>query len=198
MKLCLIVMIYLNSFLLLAQTHEVPHARVKALVRIVPDAHGIKVWSKDKTESIPTILGNDEVRKLVHSLQAETEAMIEGYTSYEITATDSTKKLKPYFIIESIRPISLSELGLKSSFKPELTFNLNPKPEHYVPVSIPITTEVASAMTMTTSLLLMESLTTSPNEPGPRHELRQSLFISAGLMATFLFIYDQMEGKSKP
>ncbi len=168
---------------------------IKAFVRIHKNAHGIQVWSETKKDPIPTVAGNDTVKEMIAQLKNDTDALIEGHTTYLVSSDDNSHEFKPVFVIESIKPISLADLGLKAKFteQPSLTFSSHPR--FYTPPAIPVSTEISSAIIMTTSLLLMESLSAGNTTPEGKHEMRQALFLSAGTMATILFIHDQITGK---
>jgi hypothetical protein len=64
--------------------------------------------------------------------------------------------------------------------------------ESYSPLSMPVTTNVASAMTLATSMLLLQSLTSAPYQPQGQKEINTGVLLFAGLFATGFFIYEQI------
>ncbi len=151
----------------------------------------------DSGQVIPFIAGNEEVKNLLASLSGNTEAIVRGHITYQMEGGNDSRTLKPYFVVTEIRPISLAEIGRVPREIPELT--LGPAPELLYPrtFSFPVTTEIASAMTLTSTMLLMNALTTG-KENKTQEQINTGLFLSAGAMATILFIYDQLSGKTKP
>lgn len=174
-------------------------ASLRTIVRFEKTAQGTKVFPYDRPEALPVKMTDKKVQGLFDSMKQNEEAVIQGRIDYEVVSADGMQQLKPYFIIESIHPVSLKEIGTKLTFTPVADPSLSfEETTSFIPQAIPVTTEVASAITMTSSLLLMESLSSGSGDPSGRSDLRKALFISAGAMATLLFIYEQLEGKSKP
>lgn len=172
---------------------------LRTIVRFEKTEQGIKVFPHDRKDALPVRMIDTKVQALFHSMKQDEEAVIQGRIEYDVVSADGLQQMKPYFVIESIHPVSLKEIGTNLSFTPvaDPSFSLN-ETTSFIPQAIPVTTEVASAITMTSSLLLMESLSSGGGDPSGRRDLRKALFISAGAMATLLFIYEQLEGKTKP
>lgn len=169
----------------------------RALIKIEKSGKDIRVFSISKGKFIPTIPGNKEIINKLSLLNSGAEAFVSGYIDYEHFTSGDSHRMMPYFIIQEIYPVSLKDLGSDAqqildleSIKPLEFPSLV-----YAPAPIYVSTEVASAITMTSSLLLMNELT-SGND-GTEKDLRTMLFFSAGTMATLMFIYDQFEGSKK-
>ena len=158
---------------------------------------GAGIMSTEKDQQIPSIAGNDEVKSTMALLKEGDEVMIEGRIHQETISYGESRRIHSYLIIDKIHKVSLAELGNIKFQVPEPTLSLHERP--YSPVAIPVTAEVASAMTLTTSMLLLENLSSSSSaDPEGRRQVRQSILLSAGLMATVIFIYEQLNGSSKP
>jgi hypothetical protein len=171
--------------------------KIRALIHIEQTSQGVRILSKKGT-LIPTIPLNKEIKNKLSQFKSGTEAFIEGDIHYEFISGDAKHQLKPFFIISAIHPVSLEELGGSHlEFNPEPKRTKEFETKIYSPPSLAVTTEVASAITMTTALMLMSELT-SGNAPDQSKNYRDALFLSTGTMATLLFIYDQIEGKTKP
>ena len=172
---------------------------LRTIVRFDRTSTGVKAIPYDQSEALPVRMTEKKVQALFDSMKQDEEAVIQGRIEYEVVSTDGLQQMKPYFIIESIHPVSLKEIGGKLTFTPiPEALILEAHDSTFIPRGIPVTTEVASAITLTSSLLLMESLSSGSGDPPGRSDLRKAVFISAGAMATLLFIYEQLEGKSKP
>lgn len=134
----------------------------------------------------------EDVKKKLDSINERKEALVFGRIDYERSQDGG---LTPVFIIERMTFVSLKELGSIHESIPDPAFSPD-KQLAFVPYTFPVTTEVASALTLTSSLLLMNSLTAGDKDV--RNDIRTGLFISAGTMATILFLYEQLSGKTKP
>jgi hypothetical protein len=110
--------------------------------------------------------------------------------------SEGQKNLKPVFLIESIHPISLQRLG-QIDLK-EIDQEIHIKPIEYDPKkgSIPVTSNVASAITITAGVLLLQNLTPPDQGFTQNKDLNTGLIFSAGALATGLFIYDQIKDQS--
>ena len=193
MKKLVLLFLFISPFAL--QAVEGPLLRT--LVKIETTDGAMKVIKQDNQEYLPIEAKTKEIEIQLKSLGPGKEAFLEGQISYRYLTSENTKTLKPVFIITSVYPVSLNEIGkidvgFIEKANPDLILS-----DNYSPYSIPVTTEVASAMTMTTTLMLMESLSHN-GDPEGRRDMRKALIISSGLMATLLFIYEQVEGKTKP
>lgn len=194
MKINLLILLSFMVFPLYA-TGTDQDSKVKVFVRVQNSTEGIKIWSQSQINSIPSIPGNDVVKKIISQLEYETDAIVEGHIHYQTSTIDNTHNLRPIFVIDSVKLIKLSDLGIGTKVTGENRLRLDQKNVIFSPKIIPITTEVSSAIIMTTSLLLMQSLSAGNTTPSGRQDINQALIISAGTMATLLFIHDQLKGK---
>lgn len=192
----LFILLLLFTFSLNAFSKD---ASLRTIVRFEKTSTGTKAIPYDQAEALPVRITDKKIQALFDSMKQGEEAVIQGRIDYEVVSSDGMQQMKPYFIIESIHPVSLKEIGSKLTFTPVADPLISEEqPFTFIPRGIPVTTEVASAITLTSSLLLMESLSSGSGDPSGRSDLRKAVFISAGAMATLLFIYEQLEGKSKP
>jgi hypothetical protein len=167
---------------------------IRALIRIEKKQGHLQVTTTPQGTSLPTVFASKEVRKKMNQLENGTEAIVEGKIHYEFSRIEGSHFSRPNFVISKIMPISLKDLGNIDDTKIESHLNIAPQKSEYIPPTIPITTEVASAITLTTSVLLMNELT-SGQSSGLNKDLSASLFLTTGIFATILFIYEQIEGK---
>lgn len=157
------------------------------------EGHGaaLKVIRSLEGDALPGMLENNRLEEKLQDLQKGDEVLIQGHVSYETYFLEGVTKMKPIFVVKSLTPISLARLGSMKEMKipdsPTITST-----KVYAPVGIPISTEVASAITMTSSLLLLQSFTSSGADPQIKQQLNSGLILFAGLMATTVFIYDQI------
>lgn len=184
-------------FILLLLIHTALCLAEDTPVRALMTIHDGEVQSSAIDRPLPTVAGNEEVKRLLAQLRDGDEVMIEGHFHQETISTKDSLKSHSYLIIERIHKVSLAELGNIRFKAPDPVMAYDSKP--FSPIAIPVTAEVATAMTMTTGMLLMENLSGSErSDPEGRRQIRQSIMLSAGLMATVIFIYEQLNGSSKP
>lgn len=189
MKIIIALLIGLSSLAI----HASPET-FRALIRIQKDSDGPKILTGDG-RLIPSIMGQDFTGIKVNQLTSGSEAFIEGYVDYQVTTAEGVHSKAPFLVIKSIHPVSLSELGRMEGLSEDRlmkTMQLRIEKTPYPAFAFPVSTEVASAITMTSSFLLMESLSSGAGDPSGRRELRKALIISTGVMATLVFLHEQI------
>lgn len=159
------------------------------------EGHGdaLRVIRSLEKDVLPGMLQDKQLEKNLAALQKGDEVVIKGHVAYEMFSIEGQTHQRPILVIQSIRPISLEELGkIDGTLIPE-TFKVKTQ-KTYMPLAMPVTTEVASALTLTTSMLLLQSLTATSNDPQISKDINTGMIIFAGVMATGIFIYDQISG----
>lgn len=164
-----------------------------AVITFEKTKSGLLMKGQTVESGIPFKTSVEDVKTKLATVTNKKEALVFGRIDYE---RNQDGGLRPVFIIERMTFVTLKELGTIHDSIPEPVFSLD-RQQAFVPYSFPVTTEVASALTLTSSLLLMNSLTAGDNKD-VRNDIRTGLFISAGTMATLLFLYEQLSGKTKP
>gem|GEM_PF-1432424 len=169
-------------------------SEIEVLARIQTSGSAVSLVRLTEGDVIPSVLQDKKLEKVIASLEPGTDALVKGHISYQATTIEGQTKLKPLFIIESISPVSLKMLGRVKGFSEnDLASTLiHNQEKSYSPVTIPISTEVASAITLTTTVLLMQSLTANPSQSHGEHQLNTGIFLFAGALATGVFIYEQI------
>jgi hypothetical protein len=168
----------------------------RTLIQIEHVGRGPKLFMVEKKAFVPSIPATEEIKQALEQLNEGSQILVEGRIHVE-TGQLETQGIRPFFIIEKIIPVSLSDLGKEArAFQFEAPRSIELPSTVFGPSSIPVTTEIASAITLTTGLLLLEELSSSGRAPEDR-EQRQLLLLSTGAFATLLFIYDQIKGESK-
>lgn len=160
------------------------------------EGHGdaLRVIRSLEDDALPGMLEHQQLEKDIAALQKGDEVLLKGYVAYQNFFLAGGAHSKAIFVVQSVKAVSLSKLGkTEGTIIPEpVTSPLLQK--SYSPLSIPVTTQVASAITLTSSILLLQSLTASPFDPQLRQQLNSGLILFAGAIATGIFIYDQMSG----
>jgi hypothetical protein len=176
-----------------------PKNQIEVLAKIYTTGHAIKLIRLSEKDVIPSILQDQKLEEAIARLDPDSEALVKGHITYHATTLEGQVKLEPIFIIESINPISLRLIGkIKAPDDNELASSAFRSPDKsYAPFSIPVTTELASAITMTSAVLLMQSLAANPNQPDTKQQVNTGMFLFAGVLATSVFIYDQIKSKHK-
>jgi hypothetical protein len=173
--------------------------QIEVLAKIQTTGHSVKLIRLSEGDTIPSLLHDQKLEEVISRMEPDSEALVKGHITYHATTLEGQAKLEPIFIIESINPISLKLIGkIKAPDDNELASALFRSPDKsYAPFAIPVTTEVASAITMTSAVLLMQSLAANPNQPETKQQMNTGLFLFAGVLATSVFIYDQIKRKHK-
>jgi hypothetical protein len=190
--LLLVIIIFKLNFAIAGE----PYQKVKAFMRIEHTGGGNRPYLLKEDTSIPALPINDEVKQQIAKLKAGDEVVVEGHISQQILSRGDSQTLKSYLIIESIQAVSLGELGKTGMPQLPQDNRIHSITTPYSPPQIPVTTEVASALTMTAGMLLLEDLSSDPAaDPERRRQLRQAVLLSSGLMASIIFIYEQIKGE---
>jgi hypothetical protein len=187
---------FMKTILIILSLLLSPLTKAEELSLFVRTSDENKVIRVETGDTIPVIPGNEEVKKNLNSLSPSSEVFLSGHINYQ--RNTELHELKPFFIISSVKAVSFKDLRpeMKYEEKPQLTFSESPL---IIRPSFNVTTEVASAITFTTSLLMLEDLSSQKGlDPEGRRQIRQALFLSAGTMATLSFLYEQLSGKTKP
>lgn len=178
----------------LAQTEK----KIEVLAKIRTVGNSIELIVPNEKETIPSLVQKKELEKIINSLIPGDEALVTGHIIYHAHSLEGQTSYRPIFIIEDIKPISLRLLGkmdLATTFESSYA-TLKPQDNFYPPIGIPVSTEVASAITMTSTLLLMHSLGSSSAQPQATQQMNAGLFLFAGALATGIFIYEQITAHS--
>lgn len=192
MKIISLILLILASTSIFSMEHE----KLRAVVRINRSTQGMVIVPMEKEGTFPSLPGNEKMKKILSEIKDGSEAIIEGHISYEPISSDNGQQFRPFFVIDSIHPISLSELGADArKVQIDTLLPIHSRPI-YSPPFIPVSSEVATALTLTTSFLLLESLSNVHNT-NVHSDTNKALFVSAGAMATVLFIYEQVKGDKK-
>lgn len=185
----------LSYFFLFTQTQFAYASQLRALIKIEKQHKSFQMMDLATKYPIPGVSIDEKVRKQLKDLKDGDEAIVVGEIQYPNHKVEGGDQHLPYFLIHEIHPISIKELGMKSESNIQSTLELSSKSPEYIPVTIPITTEVASAITLTTSLMLMNELSSTRTTDRYNRDVTNALFLSTGLMATLFLIYEQIEGK---
>ena len=193
-KLSLLIFLVTSLSGNIAQGQPQTSSEIEVLARIQTSGNAVSLVRLTEGDVIPSVLQDKKLEKIISSLEPGTDALVKGHISYQATTIEGQTKLKPLFIIESIKPVSLKMLGrVKGLNENDLASTLiHNQEKSYSPVTIPISTEVASAITLTTTVLLMQSLTANPSQSQSENQLNTGVFLFAGALATGVFIYEQI------
>ena len=182
---CLVFLLTLHQ----ALGNDLQELHMIAKVKKVGESY--EIYRDNKNLLIPTQIKDKNIKKTLSTLEADDEVILTGRITY-LRDIEQTQ-MKPVFLIEGVTPISLRRLALAKHDFPELSLSY---PKFEVPYSkkeFLVSTEVASTITMTTSLMLLYNLasTSGPGSPHVVQSINQGLFLSAGVLAAGLFLYKQ-------
>lgn len=137
-------------------------------------------------------LEQDGLEHVLSHLEPEDEVLLKGSIRYVPVTHDNKTNMRPTFFISKIIPVSLKRIG-ESEFKvaePELVFSL---PDKQATRGFPVSAQVASSITLTATILLMQNLATSGPARGPREDLQAQVLLGSGVLATGIFIWEQFQ-----
>ena len=174
---------------------------IKLIARIKAQGKEIKIARGKETSRVNIKLSHQKLLQTIKDLKPGDEALMTGHFEYLMKGVEE-KSSSPIFVIDSIKPISLKRLGEMNQKINEKTLEeekvvVFKSEAPFEPKSLPVTGPVASAITMTMGLLMLQELSVSENEPKARKDLNAGLIFSAGALATGVFIYEQIRGKEK-
>ena len=177
-------------------SESLPDIEILGRIKIKDDR--IEFIPKSEEKLIPSISQNQNIRDVILNLEPEDETFVKGHVVYQRLEFDGSNHLKPVFVIESVKPISLRRIGDIGNIQdfPQKSQDMVLRPNEFSPWTIPVTTEVASAITMTSAMLLIQSLTASPLRPEGIQQMQRGLILSAGALMTGALIYEQITKKS--
>jgi hypothetical protein len=172
---------------------------IQVIARIKATSGKIEIIRSVEGDVIPSLLKDKKLEEVLKKMKPGEEAIIKGYISFYGTShEDGQISHKPIFMIEAINPVSLELLGKDEqkrdieNYQTQLSQN-----EIYSPVTIPISTEAATAMTITATALLLQNLAATPNQPQGKQDLNSGVLLYSGLFATSIFLYQQISSSIK-
>ncbi len=170
---------------------------IKLVARIKNKGSEIQLFKENRPAGVKTTLANPELQKIINDFEPGDEALITGHLQYHVKGVEA-ETTPAIFVIDSIKPVSLKRLGIRENtfIEDQKSILISPAPTP-TPKTIAVTKEVAAAITMTASLLMLQDLTAKPSEPSVKSDINTGLIFSAGALATGLFIYEQITGKTK-
>lgn len=154
--------------------------------------NAVKVFRSLEGDSIQGMFVDQKLTENISGLKPGEDIVIKGYVTLAPISIEGQSHSSSVFVIESVKAISLKDLGkIEKLTLKDYQFELN-RSESFSPLVIPVSTELASAVTLTTSLLLLQSLTARSSDIDTKKQIDSGLIIFAGAMATGIFIFDQM------
>lgn len=157
-------------------------------VTLLARIHSLK--DVEKISGYAAVLEEEGLNKILQGLEKDDEVLLKGSIRYHPVTMDNKTEMRPTFHINKIVPVSLKRLGKLDLeiAEPKLVFSLD---EPRAPKTIPVSGKVATAMTLTASILLLQNLTSGQSD-GPRQKLESQVLFGAGALATGSFIWDQI------
>jgi hypothetical protein len=186
--------LFILSFLFLnsAQASE-----ISAWVTLEGVQDQIYVKRAEDGLKIPVIISDKNLRRKIQTYAAGSDLLIEGHITY--IEDQEPHKLKPVFLVEKLKKISLSDLHPDETvIEPVPMTQKISTQELILSPTLNVSPEIASTITLTTSFLLLEDLAAGPLAPAGRRELDKLLIISTGSLATLYFIYMKINRKNQP
>jgi hypothetical protein len=168
---------------------------IRVIARIKSIHHKITVIDQKNHTSVPSALEKKSLEMEIHKLAAGDEALIEGHIVIQKSSADGKQILKPVFLIKAIHPVSLKRLGQLDLQPPSEELHITSQEYDTKKGKFFVNDSVTSAITITASVLLLESLASTNQPIGADKEVTTGLIFSAGALATGAFIYQQLKSK---
>lgn len=140
----------------------------------------------------PVVLDGEGLPEILRKLGPDEDVLLKGQIEYHPVKYEGRTEMNPTFHVEKIIPVSLKKIG-KVDFVPveqKVTFR---SPAPYAPGTIGVTGKVATAITLTASILLMKELAGNQETQKLNDQLNTGLIFSAGALATGAFLWEQMK-----
>jgi hypothetical protein len=153
-----------------------------------------EIISSNDGKIMPFYHSDKQIETIVSQMLPGEEAIVKGHVIFDTKFNlEGITTHQPILIIDSIKPVSLKKLGqITKKYEIEIDHSiLFPANHSYSPSAIPVTTEVASTIMLTSAFLLSQSLTGSANRP-KIEDLNAGLFLISGIVATGIFIFEQI------
>ncbi len=173
---------------------------IEVLGKVDSDGRHIRLPHPEDGNLINGFVHSKELERIIAKMKPGDEAIIRGYIAHHTVSNIETSMFyKPFFVIESITPISLKAIGnTEVAGVVELTNEFwQNQISDYSAYAIPVTAEVASAITFTAAGLLLNSYTTGANQHSIIQDGNASLLLFSGAVITGAFIYRQIKSAQK-
>lgn len=193
--------IFLFSLLVPSLIKAESFAEIEVLGKVKMKGNSIEFIPRNQSDAmaVPSLVKDQKLINSISSLESADEAFVKGHVIFQKFDSDGNGQMKPVFVIESVKPISLKRIGDIGDMQdfPRKQDYLILKADSFAPWSIPVSTEIASAITMTSAMLLMQSLTASPLQPEGIQQIQRGLILSAGALMTGALIIEKFTIKDK-
>lgn len=160
-------------------------------VTIVARIHSLK--EAQDTLHYPVVLENDSLSSVLQKLDPSDEVIMKGRIEYHPVTQEGRKEMNPTFHVEKIVPLSLQKIGRIELVPVErkITFTT---PVPYSPKTLPVSGKVATAITLTASVLLVKELSGNQTTQPVQDNINTGLIFSAGALATGVYLWEQLKG----
>jgi hypothetical protein len=162
-------------------------------VTIVARVHSLSEKASGLHHAIA--LENEGLASILSGLSPEDEVLIKGHLEYHPVKIENRTEMNPTFHVVKVIPVSLKKLGLTEvvSMESPVTFHVKPMQEQ----GLRVNGEVANSLTLTTTLLLLKDLAGNQVTQPKTDTLNSGLLFGAGVLATGLFIWEQIHSTKK-
>ncbi|MFL5784577.1 MAG: hypothetical protein ACJ76H_08220 [Bacteriovoracaceae bacterium] len=163
-------------------------------VTIVARVHDLKDGSPTLHHAIA--LENEGLAIILSGLAPDDEVLLKGHVEYHPVKIENRTLMNPTFHVEKAVPISLKKLGLGEIVTMERPVTFIVKPQEG-PRGLPMSGEVANSLTLTTTFLMLKDLAGNQATQPKTDTLNSGLIFGAGVLATGLFLWEQIHPTKK-
>lgn len=159
-------------------------------VTVVARIHSLK--EAQDTLHYPVILENEGLSSVLKKLDPQDDVLLKGRIEYHPVTVEGKTRMNPTFHVEHIVPVSLAKIGKVELVPVEQKITFATKPP-FEPKTLGVSGKVATAITLTASILMLKELTGNQTTQPVQNDLNTGLIFSAGALATGAYLWEQFK-----
>jgi hypothetical protein len=160
------------------------------LAQVVKEGAFVSLYRDGRKFSMPISIRPEE-EKIIRELNPDDDVIINGHVLMDKTVVGEGIEQQTVFVINKVRPVSLRRLVPQFVDDPRQENKPYALPKGYEPLLIPVSSGVATAMTLTVSGALAHSLAQTADGGSLRNEMNASVILGAGILMTGAFQIDE-------
>ena len=169
---------------------------------LIPDVRGEDVTIVAHIHSLsearqaldyPVVFEGKDLEKALKTMAPEDDVILRGRIEYHPVKTESRTELNPTFHVTELHPVSLKKIGKIQLVPVEQKINFKGTSSDFSR-GFPVAGKVATAITLTASILLLKELSGNQESQPKTDTLNTGLIFSAGALATGIYLWETLKG----